>query len=137
MFISRPLECDLWHDVCTFTTGCGLNCRDVWWNSNFYSECRVLFIPQRKYRIVIVLPVPTLSCFPSFSLPDVLCDPTDIIWWKGTLFEAMTGRTAPSADGLLAEVFWGFPRLQGKCQDICAQPPGSFHYHPIISDRHD
>ena len=25
--------------------------------------------------------------------------------------EAMTGRTAPSSDGLLAEVFWGFPRL--------------------------
>ena len=45
------------------------------------------------------------------SLPDVLCDPTDLIWRKGTPFEAMTGRTAPSSDGLLAEVFWGFPRL--------------------------
>ena len=44
-------------------------------------------------------------------LPDVLYDPTDLIWRKGTLFEAMTGRTAPSSDGLLAEVFWGFPRL--------------------------
>jgi hypothetical protein len=26
-------------------------------------------------------------------------------------FVAMTGRTAPSSGGLLAEVFWGFPRL--------------------------
>ena len=30
---------------------------------------------------------------------------------KGTPFEAMTGRTAPSSYGLLAEVFWGFPQL--------------------------
>ena len=52
-----------------------------------------------------------LSLIPSFSLPDVLCDPTDLIWRKGTSFEAMTGRMAPSSDGLLAEVFWGFPRL--------------------------
>ena len=39
---------------------------------------------------------------PSFSLPDVLYDPTDLIWRKGTPSEAMTGRTAPSSDGLLA-----------------------------------
>ena len=52
-----------------------------------------------------------LSLFPSFALPDVLCDPTDLIWRKGTPFEAMSGRTAPSSDGLLDEVFWGFPRL--------------------------
>ena len=68
-----------------------------------------------------------VSFFPYFSLPDVLCDPTNLIWRKGTPFEAMTGRTAPSSDGLLVEVFWGFP---GKCQEICTQPPGSFHYHP-------
>ena len=54
----------------------------------------------------------------SFSLPDVLCDPTDLIWRKGTLFEVMTGRTAPSSDGLLAEVFWGFAQLLGKYQEI-------------------
>ena len=47
-----------------------------------------------------------------------------------TPFEAMTGRTAPSSDGLLVEVFWGFPQLYGKCQEFCAQPPGSFRYHP-------
>ena len=39
-----------------------------------------------------------LSLFPSNSLPDVLCDPTDLIWRRGTPFEAMTGRTAPSSD---------------------------------------
>ena len=47
-------------------------------------------------------PNPTAS-FPSY--------PTDLIWRKGIPFEAMTSRTAPSSDGLLAEVFWGFPRL--------------------------
>ena len=52
-----------------------------------------------------------LSLFPSFSLPDVLCDTTDLIWRKGTPFEAMTGRTVPSSGGLLAKVFSGFPRL--------------------------
>ena len=51
---------------------------------------------------------PTLSLFPSFSLPDVLCDPTDLIWRKGIPFETMTGRTSPSSDGLLAEVYRGF-----------------------------
>ena len=35
----------------------------------------------------------------------------DLIWRKGTPFEAMTGRTARLSDGLLAEVFWGFHRL--------------------------
>ena len=54
---------------------------------------------------------PILSLITSFSLPDVLCDPTDLIWRKGTPFEAITGRTAPSSDSFLAEVFWGFPRL--------------------------
>ena len=45
------------------------------------------------------------SLFPSFSHPDVLCDPTDLIWSKGTPFEAITGRTAPWSDCLLAEIF--------------------------------
>ena len=48
--------------------------------------------------------------FPSF-LPYVLCVPTNPIWRKGTPFETMIGRTSPSSDSLLAEVFWGFPRL--------------------------
>ena len=52
-----------------------------------------------------------LSLFPPLSLPNVLCDPTVLISRKVTPFEAMTGRTAPSSDCLLAEVSWGFPRL--------------------------
>ena len=47
----------------------------------------------------------------SSPLADVLFDPTDLIWRKGAPLEAMTGRTAPSSDGVLAEVFWGFPQL--------------------------
>ena len=50
-----------------------------------------------------MIPNTVLSLFPS-SLPDVLCDPTDLIWRKWAPFEAMTGRTAPSSDGLVAEV---------------------------------
>ena len=51
------------------------------------------------------------SFYPCFSFPHVLYDPTDLIWRKGIPFKAMTGRAAPSSDGLLAEVFWGFPLL--------------------------
>jgi hypothetical protein len=47
---------------------------------------------------------------PSFSLPDVLCDPTDLIWREGTPFEAMLGSTA-FIDGLLVEIFRGFPHV--------------------------
>ena len=47
---------------------------------------------------------------PPFSLPDVLCDPADFIWRKGTPFEAMTGHTAPPSDDLLADVFRSFPQ---------------------------
>ena len=39
-------------------------------------------------------PHPFLLSF--YLAPDVLCNPTDLIWRKGTPFEAMTGRTAPS-----------------------------------------
>ena len=55
------------------------------------------------------------SLFPCFSLPDVLWDPTDLIWRKETPFEAMNGRTAPSSDGLLAEVSRGFPQPGDLC----------------------
>ena len=65
-----------------------------------------------------------LSLFPSSSLPDVLCDLTDLIWRKGTPFETMTGRTTPLSYGLLPEVFRGFPQPQGKYHEIRAQPPG-------------
>ena len=72
-------------------------------NVNRFKEHEIYGVRSIRY--------PVLSLIPSFSLPDVLCDPTDLILRKGTPFEAMTGRTAPSSDGLLAEVFWGFPRL--------------------------
>ena len=45
--------------------------------------------------------------FPSF-LPDVLCDPTDLIWKEGTPFEAMTDHSV-FIDCVLAEDFRGFP----------------------------
>ena len=45
--------------------------------------------------------------FPSFSLADVLCDLTALIWREETLFEAMSGRTS-IIDGHLVEVFRGF-----------------------------
>jgi hypothetical protein len=41
----------------------------------------------------------------------------------------MTGRTTPSSDGLLAEVFLGFSQPKGKYQEICAQSLRSFPYH--------
>ena len=49
-----------------------------------------------------------ISLFPSFSLPDLLCDPTELIWRKGTPFEAMIRRTTSSSGGLLVEVIRGF-----------------------------
>ena len=48
--------------------------------------------------------------FPSFYHADLLCDPTESIWMLGTLFEAMTGRTA-FINGFLVEVFRAFPQL--------------------------
>ena len=61
----------------------------------------------------------------------------DLIWRKGTPFEAMTGRTALSSDGLLAGVFRGFPQPYGKCQERRAQPRDSFIIIIFISDRRD
>ena len=47
-----------------------------------------------------------VSFFPSFFFP-MGC--AILIRRKGAPFEVMTGRTAPSSDGVLAEVFLGFP----------------------------
>ena len=41
------------------------------------------------YPKILILPF-----FPSFTLPDVLYNPTDLIWKQGTPFETMTDRTA-------------------------------------------
>ena len=61
---------------------------------------------------------PILSLFPSFSLPDVMCNLTDLIWRKGTSFEAMTGHTVPSSDGLLTEIFLSCKQMP----DLCTVP---------------
>ena len=73
------------------------------------------------------------NSFPSFSLPDVPCDRTDLIWRKGTPFEVMTGCTAPSSDNLLAEVF-----LSCKVNIRSVHGP-QYHFTIllIISDRCD
>ena len=75
-----------------------------------------------------------LSLFSPFSLPDVLCDPTDLIWMKGTQFEAMTGRIAPSSDGLLAEVFLGY---KANPRRSVHSPQDNFIITLIIGDQHD
>ena len=77
---------------------------------SFFSPYLFNSFPQPLPIYIWLLPV--LSLFSSFSLPDELCDPTDSIWKKGTSFEAITGRTAPSSDCFLAEVFLGFPQVR-------------------------
>ena len=62
----------------------------------------------------------------------MLRDPTDLIWRNGTPFEAMIGRT-DVIDGLLPDVFSGFPHLYGKFLEICAQLPIPPHYQPITN----
>ena len=78
-----------------------------------------------------------LSLFPSFSLPDVLCDPTDLIRRKWTPFEAMTDRTAPSSDGLLAEGFGGFLDCKVNARRSVHSPQDHFIITLVISDRRD
>ena len=65
-----------------------------------------LAFKERLHRLgpKVAYSIPVLSHFPSFSPPDVLCDPTVFIWRQGTLFEAMTG-AAVFIDGLFAEDF--------------------------------
>ena len=53
----------------------------------------------------------------------MLCNPTNLIWRKGTPFEAMNGRTATSSDGLQAEVFLGFSSAVRQMPgDLCIAP---------------
>ena len=66
---------------------------------------------------------PVIIFFPSFSLLDVLCDPTALIWRERKPFEAMTVSTA-FIDG-----FQRFRQLKGKYQEICAQPSVSSGYY--------
>ena len=73
---------------------------------------------------------PILSLFPSSSLPDALCDPTDLVWRQGSPFVAMTGRTAPSSDGLLAAVFF---RVFFSCKANARRSVHSPRDHFIIT----
>ena len=77
---------------------------------------------------------PVRSFIPFFSFPHVLCDPTDLIWRKGTPFEAMTGRTAPSLDSLLVEVFLS---CKANARRSVHSPQDHFIITLIISDRRD
>ena len=71
---------------------------------------------------------------PTPSFPDVLCDPTDFLWRKETPFEAMTGRTAPSSDGLLATVFLSH---KANARRSVHSPRDHFIIALIISDWRD
>ena len=71
----------------------------------------------------------------SISFPGVLCDPTDVIRRKRTPFEAMIGRTAPSSNGLLVEIFWSF--LSCKARRSVQSPQDHFIITLIISERRD
>ena len=74
--------------------------------TNFYPVCTF------GKTCVNHFPFPILSLCLSFSPPDVLCD---LIWRKGTPFEAMTAHTAPSSDGFLAEVFLSCKANARRC----------------------
>ena len=81
-----------------------------------------VFATQLGTDTLVVRPQGNNVCYPaslktglrlSFFLPspfsyDVLCDSSDLIWRKGTPFEALTSRTA--FRGLPAVVFQRFPR---------------------------
>ena len=67
---------------------------------------------------------------PSFSLPDVLCDPTDLIWKKRTPFEEMTGRTAPSSDGFLG--FLGFSSAVRQMPGDLCTASGIISLSPLL-----
>ena len=86
----------------------------------FYNFSTILFLMSNppwlrrliwsKYKKLLTSPEyrPIISFIPFFFLlPDVLCDPTDVICRSGTSFEAMTDHTA-FLDSFLAEVFRGF-----------------------------
>ena len=80
-------------------------------------------------RVWVRLINPVLSFFPSFSLPDVLCDPNDLIRRKGTPFEAMTVRRTLSSDGLLS--------CKANVRRSVHSPQDHFIITLIISDRCD
>ena len=89
-----------------------------------YSELLI----EDKIRISVLS---FLSFFSSFSLPDVLCDPTDLIWRKNTAFEAMNVHTSPSSDSLLAEVFLGFSSAVRQIPRYLCTAPEIISFSPL------
>ena len=71
--------------------------------------------------------IPSFLLF-SFSLPDVLCDPTGLIWREGAPFEAMAVRPV-FTDGLLAEV----SRVFISCKVNARRSMDSSRYHLSIT----
>ena len=63
---------------------------------------RPIETPRRRWEVKIRIYIEeivtnidfVLFLFPSSSLPDVLCDSTNLIWSEGTPFEAVTGSKA-------------------------------------------
>ena len=124
------------YDISIFTCFCSTIDKTTSWKHDLMSYLN----KEENDRIIITCQGNSLPCsslfltiwskhesFPTF-LPDVLCDPTGVIWRKRSPFETMTGRTAPSLDCLLAEVFRGFP------QDLCTAS-NIISFSPIISNR--
>ena len=72
---------------------------------------------------------PFLSLFPSFSHPDVLCDPTAIIWSKVPHLRRW----------LVVQPFigwspnWGFPGFPLSCKENARRSVHSPRYHLIIT----
>ena len=89
------------------------------------------------YLSVYEATIPIPFFFLSFSLSDVLYDPTDLIWRKETPSEAITVRTASSSDCLLAEIFWGFSQLQANVRRCVHSSYDHFIITLISSDRRD
>ena len=105
--------------------------------SIWYSLFNNLNLVPIKILFYVSIYDPVLFLFPSFSLPGVLCDPTDIIWRKGTPLEAMTGRKAPSSDGFLAEIFGIFLSHTANARRFVHSPRDHFIITLIIKDRRD
>ena len=86
-------------------------------------------MPNRSlYPLIVLISMPT-------SFP--LTDPTDLIWRKGISFEAMTGRTAPSSDGLLAEFSGVFLGCKANARRSLHSPQDHFIITLISSDRRE